>query len=162
MLTFVRFAAGRRTEASLHAHLAATLDLSKRVLQSCPASTIRIPISTAIYTKIRRLLETLIDCKDGTAVSFASDRLCGLLFGPFPDALVNTSTPERVRLLRAEALLAFANALRLADPALGPETVEHFSVLEARESSVQVRQLLSRGRQLLQHPGPAAATSAHS
>jgi len=137
------------------AQLAANLDLSKRVLQSCSTSSL---VLTALYTRIQRLLEMLIEGNNVTPLLSTSTReaFAWLLFGPSPDAVAsNTTTPERVRLLRAEALLAFANALRLAGVS-DPTALDHFTTLESLEPSVQVRQHLSRGRQLLlQRPDQA-------
>lgn len=141
--------------------MAASLDLSKRAFQSCPHSN---PILTAIYTNIRRLLQKLIEqgrnnvARIILAESQTRDAFSWLLFGPSPTVDLSTSTmPERLRLLRAEALLTFAKALSLAELS-DPTALNHYTTLESLEPSVQVRQLLSRGRQLLlQRPDQAVA-----
>jgi len=121
---------------------------------------------TAIYTNIRRLLQTLIEqgrnnvTRNIAAESQTRDAFSWLLFGPSPTADLSTSTmPERLRLLRAEALLNFAKALSLAEVS-DATALDHYTTLESVEPSVQVRQLLSRGRQmLLQRPADQAVAA---
>jgi len=68
---------------------------------------------------------------------------------------INTSAsssihlPETLRLLRAEAMAAYAKALTLCSKGLDPTALDHLTTLLALEPSDQVRKHLARGRDLL-------------